>query len=149
LKLGETNLEFINYNTEGSYDMPVVKCSKQPVFIDKKPNDWKRRPARYFEIGMWEQESGGDAFAGIVSMTAYPSDFIQCAANSPQAAKPLPLDQRAKDAYLRGDMEEVWNNSHVIFYKQGSDNVAEYTIYDPGYHLEYVKFRIFMEVWYN
>lgn len=144
---GETTIENMNVNPLPNHEMPKVKCAKPPTLIGDHPNDWQRVPARYLEIGLWESEPGADAFAGIVSMTVYPGDFLTAAAASPQAAKPLPLDQAAKDAFLRGDMAEVRNNSHVVFYKSGSDYVGEFTIHDPGYHLDYVKFRVLMEIW--
>lgn len=143
---GETPIEKMNVNKLQHLKMPIVKCAKPPTLIGDHPNDWQRIPAGYFEIGLWGSEPGED-FAGIVSMTVYPGDFLTAAAASPQAAKPLPLDQAAKDAFLRGDMAEVRNNSHVVFYKSGPDYVGEFTIYDPGYHLDYVKFRVRMEIW--
>jgi len=123
----------------------VVKSTWKPAFIGDKPDEWKRAPARYFEIGLWEKSPGNDGFAGIVSMTVYPHELIQLAA----LGEPMPLDQAGVDAFNRGDKQEVKNHSHVMVTRQGSDYVADYTIYDPGYHLEYIKFRVFLEIWYK
>ena len=142
--VGDGILSPVDVELGGNNKPKIVKSNWKPAFISKKPDEWKRAPARYFEIGLWEKRMGDD-FAGMVSMTLYPSELVQLAA----VGKPIPLDQTAKDAFQRGDMEEVKENSHVLVYKQGSDYVAEYTIYDPGYHLEYVKFRVSLEIWYN
>jgi hypothetical protein len=141
--VGDGILKAVDVELKGNKPQ-IVKCNWKPAVISKKPDEWKRAPARYFEVGLWEK-SGGEAFAGLVSMTLYPHELIQLAT----LAKPMPLDQAGKDAYNRGDMEDVKNHSHVIVTKQGPDYVADFTIYDPGYHMEYIKYRVFLEIWYN
>jgi len=138
---GETPIEKMNVDKLQHLEMPIVKCAEPPTLIGDHPNDWERVPARYFEIGLWESEPGED-FAGIVSKTVYPADFLTLA-----GSQPLPLDDEAQAAWLRKDYEEVKKHSHVVFYRSGPDYVAEYTIYNPGYHLDYVKFRVRMEIW--
>lgn len=145
---GKGTLGMIDVYRKGQdYETQISKASLPPVTVGDLPDQWKRTPAHYFEIPLWEERPDSDDFVGIVSMTAYPQDFLKYAAANSQAAKPLPLDQAAKDALDRGDIAAVKEHSHVIFYKQGADYVAEYTIYDPGYHLEYVKFKLFLEIW--
>jgi hypothetical protein len=143
-KILETKSVYPDENVK--YKMEVTKYKSAPASLDDKPDEWKRIAAHDFEIGLWAK-SPGDAFCGIVSLTVFPSDFITYAGSTPESAKPYPLDLAAGEAFKLGDWSAVKEHSHVIFYKNGSDYVADFTYYQPGYYLEKVRFLVLMEIW--
>ena len=115
-------------------------------------------PATYLELMFWKINPGRDDFIGVLSMTAYHEDFrTRAAPNRTEALlRPYPCntDYAAEQAYKKGDFKELRKHSHAIFWKevltvQGtkfSVYVGEFTLRDPGYHLSYAKFRVFIPI---